>query len=718
MRVRDFIGLALVPTLALGGVGIGLTTAAQAAQTSPAPQAAPRAWGAPEALTSDERNSSIRGRLTTKDGTSVLVWSTDEAGEQQTLWAATRAVDATAWSSPVAVHRALSKIEDVDLVAGGDGSVSVAFKHIAPFNPGILYSVSTLPAGGTAWSAATRISKIASPDALALASGSGGRLFAVWSSQGGSSTTVQKGLYVAEFAPGYPWTDPVRISDVAPKTLIADVASEGTSVIWQEDTPTGGGKLQMLHRVLGETRWEEPVTLATSTYPVHDLALQRSGAALLTWSEGSSGYYQRRYAVRPGSNPRFDAAATFPGASGPGVAYAEAVLSPDGTVTSLWGAPGGGVQSATRSAAGTWSATTTLPGGGIDGPLWKPGVAPDGSLNVLYVDATNWLRSATRKNGAWEDSVTVGQVPADVRARGGYTLPGADGRAVAVWEQGVTLQWPQGLAGLQIWTAATGAPKPPSVPSKRRDYVGDDGYPDLYARTAAGALTVYQGTAAGTVSAKAEGGDWSLYAAVVPFGDLAGDGANDTLAVTYGGDLYRVTPERGKVATPTSAKAKIGTGWGTFDGLTYSGDFTNDGVPDLVARQSLTGDLYLWPGTRAGAFGKGARIGTSWKGLTIVGAGDLNGDKHADLVARTANGDLYRYYGTGKGTVSSGVKIGSGWNGMADFVGIGDLTGDGRDDVLGRTKTGDLYRYAGNGTGGIGSGVKIGSGWSGFSSVS
>jgi len=251
----------------------------------------------------------------------------------------------------------------------------------------------------------------------------------------------------------------------------------------------------------------------------------------------------------------------------------------------------------------------------------------------------------------------------------------------------------------------------------RRDYVGDDGYPDLYARNTDGSLLVYQGNAYGRVSAKANGGTWPTTSTLVPFGDLQGDGTNDTLVTDNDGFLYRYSPERGKAVTPDASHTKIGSGWTAFDGLTYSGDLTNDGIPDLVARQTATGDLYLYAGTYTGGFTRTGRIGTSWKNLTIVGAGDLNGDKHADLVARTTNGDLYRYYGTGKGTISSGTKIGSGWGGMADFVGIGDLTGDGKDDILGRTITGDLYRYAGNGTGGVGSGVKIGTGWKSFTSV-
>ncbi|MFJ2911749.1 FG-GAP-like repeat-containing protein [Streptomyces sp. NPDC087228] len=251
----------------------------------------------------------------------------------------------------------------------------------------------------------------------------------------------------------------------------------------------------------------------------------------------------------------------------------------------------------------------------------------------------------------------------------------------------------------------------------RRDHVGDDGYPDLYARGTDGSLLVYQGNASGTVSAKADGGTWPTTSALVPFGDLEGDGANDTLVTDKDGFLYRYSPERGKVVTPDAPHTKIGSGWTAFDGLTHSGDLTDDGVPDLVARQTATGDLYLYAGTDTGGFTRTGRIGTGWKNLTIVGAGDLNGDKHADLVTRATNGDLYCYYGTGNGTISSGTKIGSGWGGMADIVGIGDLTADGKDDILGRTTTGDLYRYAGNGTGGIGSGVKIGTGWKNFTSV-
>ncbi|MFE4455491.1 FG-GAP-like repeat-containing protein [Streptomyces sp. NPDC056796] len=348
------------------------------------------------------------------------------------------------------------------------------------------------------------------------------------------------------------------------------------------------------------------------------------------------------------------------------------------------------------------------PGADLKAGAWKPRwwlSKPAGSWALTLRDKATGATVRTLSGGearglvtpSWDGRNTAGRYVPDGEYTWTLTAKPADG-----------VQADLSAAGTVAVTGGTAV---------RRDYVGDDGYPDLYARGTDGSLLVYQGNASGTVSAKADGGTWPTTSTLVPFGDLDGDGANDTLVTDKDGFLYRYSPERGKAVTPDTPHTKIGSGWTAFDGLTYSGDLTGDGIPDLVARQTATGDLYLYEGTLTGGFTRTGRIGTSWKGLTIVGAGDLNGDKHGDIVARTTNGDLYRYYGSGKGTISSGVKIGSGWGGMADFVGIGDLTGDGKDDILGRTTTGDLYRYAGNGTGGIGSGVKIGTGWKSFGSV-
>lgn len=46
----------------------------------------------------------------------------------------------------------------------------------------------------------------------------------------------------------------------------------------------------------------------------------------------------------------------------------------------------------------------------------------------------------------------------------------------------------------------------------------------------------------------------------------------------------------------------------------------------------------------------------------VVGAGDLNSDGKADLIARDASGVLWLYQGRGDGSFLARTKIGPGWN--------------------------------------------------------
>ena len=48
----------------------------------------------------------------------------------------------------------------------------------------------------------------------------------------------------------------------------------------------------------------------------------------------------------------------------------------------------------------------------------------------------------------------------------------------------------------------------------------------------------------------------------------------------------------------------------------------------------------------------------------VMGPGDLNGDRTADVVARDARGNLWLYRGNGSGGWLSRVQIGTGWNGI------------------------------------------------------
>ncbi|MEU0758623.1 VCBS repeat-containing protein [Streptomyces microflavus] len=711
MRRIKIIGIALVPTLTLtlGVVGAGATTALVLG--SPTAFAAERAWGTPAPLT-DERGANTSGGVKiTSDGTAVTVWTSGTDDGPQELWGATRPADATAWSTPVRIATDQRRVNEVYLVTGRDGSATVSWDRFTTehFDS---HSTSTLLPGAGAWTAPAPIPSALFASDLMLVSGPGGRLTAVWN---GDPTPGEdesdRGVYVSDLTDrGAAWSDAVQIGVGYAYELHAAAAGDGTvTVAWQTDL-SGPETLRVSTRAAGSADWSAPEAIATGGANPSELDVQATadGATLVSWWGLS---YRRGFVYRPAGSATWGRTEYVPSDE----TFNSTVvprLESDGRVTAFWEFESGNLKTATRAVDGTWSQARTLVEKSRAFAFWNPDTAQDGSLAIMWTTLDGDLWSLVRSNGVWHKPVHVGQVEFHTE---GSVAAGTDGRAVAVWnkELGMTSDY---YRINQVWTTATGAARP-ATPAKHRDHVGDDGFPDLYARGTNGSLVVYQGNAAGKVSVTADGGTWPQTSTLIPFGDLNGDGANDTLATNAAGDLYRHSPQRGTVVTPQAPAAKIGSGWTPFDGLTYSGDFTADGRPDLVARETATGDLYLYAGTAAGGFSRTGKIGTSWKGLTIVGAGDLNGDKHADLVARTANGDLYRYNGTGKGTISSGTKIGSGWGGMADFVGIGDLTGDGKDDILGRTTTGDLYRYAGNGAGGIGSGVKIGTGWKSFAEI-
>jgi hypothetical protein len=86
----------------------------------------------------------------------------------------------------------------------------------------------------------------------------------------------------------------------------------------------------------------------------------------------------------------------------------------------------------------------------------------------------------------------------------------------------------------------------------------------------------------------------------------------------------------------------------------------------------------------------------------LIGAGDMNSDGRADLVAREkATGKLWLYPATTSRTLGARKLIGTGgWNSMQPILAVGDTSGDGRPDL----EASDgyvLWQYQGLATGGL-----------------
>ncbi|WP_416876552.1 FG-GAP repeat domain-containing protein, partial [Kitasatospora sp. SC0581] len=111
---------------------------------------------------------------------------------------------------------------------------------------------------------------------------------------------------------------------------------------------------------------------------------------------------------------------------------------------------------------------------------------------------------------------------------------------------------------------------------------------------------------------------------------------------------------------------------------------------DLVAVEKSPGKLWLYPGTAAGTLGSRKLLGNGgWNGMNaLTGVGDMSNDGRPDLIAReAATGKLWFYPGKA-GTYGSRVLIGGGWSSMASLLAVGDYTGDGHNDLAAITGVG------------------------------
>ncbi|MBY8880211.1 FG-GAP repeat domain-containing protein [Actinacidiphila acidipaludis] len=238
-------------------------------------------------------------------------------------------------------------------------------------------------------------------------------------------------------------------------------------------------------------------------------------------------------------------------------------------------------------------------------------------------------------------------------------------------------------------------------------------------RDAAGTLWRYDGT--GNASAPyqarvAVGNGWQGYDAITALSNLTVHGVGDMVARDTSGVLWYY--RGGGDARPFEARAKVGAGWSIYNSLVGAGDLNGDGRADLLARDT-SGVLWLYPGTSSATapFAARVKIGAGWNAYNpLAGTGDLTGDGRADLLATDASGALWLYQGTGSAAApfARPTKVGTGWGVYDALVVPGDLTGDGRADILGRDVYGVLYLYRGTGNAQAPYAARenVGSGWS------
>ncbi len=246
------------------------------------------------------------------------------------------------------------------------------------------------------------------------------------------------------------------------------------------------------------------------------------------------------------------------------------------------------------------------------------------------------------------------------------------------------------------------------------DYNKDGRMDVLGVKASTGEVIVYNGNGKGGFSGAGRviGRGWGQQRIVLPTqGPLEEGQAPDLWSVHYDGTLAESGSQNGTI----SYTVQRGAGWGMYRSVFTPGDWTGDGLADVMGIDDA-GGLYLYKYRLDNAmFQPRVKVGAGWQNFRhVFAAGDQNGDWKSDLVGVRTDGTLWLYTGNGKGGFSAaGRKIGSGWGG-ARAVFMTDFTGDHRPDILSVDAEGAMRLYQGNGRAGFTSKGVIGRGWQMF----
>ncbi len=324
------------------------------------------------------------------------------------------------------------------------------------------------------------------------------------------------------------------------------------------------------------------------------------------------------------------------------------------TAGQLFFYPGSGVVgqpfAAPKSIGGGWQTYTQIVAGGGGSVL---GRSLDGTLYYYEPKGDGTLAGRVQEGdkGVWADAAQIanaGSIP--YLGRAGVNAITANG--TWYWYDNLTtgrLSPRLYISGADSFMASANFF---SIASTNDDGIGDDVF------VADGHLII---------DSQDIGGGWQIYTSIVGPGDLTGDGKGDLVARDRSGILWLY--KGNGLGTGFATRVSIGGGWNSFNKLLGAGDYTGDGLTDLVAR-TTGGDLYVYPGTgsASGVFGTRKHVGGGWNTFKhLTAPGDLNADGKGDLLGINSAGELYPYLNTSSARFAKQTSSGTGYQAYTKF---------------------------------------------------
>ena len=219
------------------------------------------------------------------------------------------------------------------------------------------------------------------------------------------------------------------------------------------------------------------------------------------------------------------------------------------------------------------------------------------------------------------------------------------------------------------------------------DFDGDGKSDILWRNTSSGQNAVWYMNGATVTGVSVFTGSTDQNWTIVGVGDFNNDGLPDILWRNTSTGENEVWYMNGVMVTGVAFLPYLdpASGWS----IVGVGDFNGDGSPDILWRNTSTGQNAVWymngVTVTGAAFLPYVNPASGW---SIVGVGDFNGDGKPDILWRNTNGTNAVWYMNGATFISAvflpGLNPASGWS----IVGVGDFNGDGKPDILWRNTDG------------------------------